>query len=133
MLPNKKHPWKFKNKIINLLPVDLSFHPTIIHKQWKVQGKIIYNGVRIFLGQHCLCNVGPECTKKFSQENNLYNVVLICMCQHYTRKLPEHVDPYPMNNFAQENNLQCYSDLCGRTLCKRITSIVLAHSWKRAS
>ena len=35
-----------------------------------------------------LCNVGPERTDTFLQEQNLYNVVLICMCQHCTRKLP---------------------------------------------
>ena len=29
----------------------------------------------------------------FSQENNLYNVVLICLCQHCTRKLPLHCRP----------------------------------------
>ena len=40
-----------------------------------------------------------------------------------------NVDPYPMNSFAQENNLQCYSNLCGPTLRKGITSIILVHSW----
>ena len=36
-----------------------------------------------------------------------------------------------MNNFAQENNLQCYPDLCGPTLHKGITSIILVHSWQK--
>ena len=35
-----------------------------------------------------LCNVGPELTVIFSQENELYNVFLICLCQHSKRKLP---------------------------------------------
>ena len=35
-----------------------------------------------------LCNVGPERKDTFSQEKNLYNIVLICMCQDCTRKLP---------------------------------------------
>ena len=38
-------------------------------------------------------NVGPERTNTFSQENNLYNVVLICLCQHCTRKLPVQCSP----------------------------------------
>ena len=34
-----------------------------------------------------LCNVDPERTAIFSKQNNLYNVVLICLGQHCTRKL----------------------------------------------
>ena len=32
-----------------------------------------------------------------------------------------------MNNFAQENNLQCCLNLCGPTLLKEITCAILAH------
>ena len=36
-----------------------------------------------------------------------------------------------MNNFARENNLQCYRNLCRPTLRKRITSVILAHSGQK--
>ena len=71
----------------------------------------LYNVVSIMLGQHCigilfskccpnmceiklhkkinyLCNdSGPDHTGMFLQENNLYNVVLICLCQCWIREL----------------------------------------------
>ena len=78
-----------------------------------------------------LCNVSPERTGTFSQEKNLYNVVLICMCQHCTGNYLCNVDPYPMKNFAGENNLQCYPNLCGPTLRNGIISKILAHSWQK--
>ena len=42
-----------------------------------------------------------------------------------------YVDLLSMNNFARENNLQCYRNLCRPTLRKRITSVILAHSGQK--
>ena len=79
-----------------------------------------------------LRNVGPERTDTFSQEKNLYNVVLISMCQHFAQESYLcNVDPYPLNNFAQENKTQYYPNLCGPTLRMGITSIILIHSWQK--
>ena len=38
-----------------------------------------------------------------------------------------NVDSQSMNNFAQENNLQCCLDLCWPTLRKKIACTMLAH------
>ena len=54
----------------------------------------------------------------------IYNVVLICLSQHCTRKSLVHFCPQPTNKFAQKNNLQCCLDLFGPTLHKEITSNV---------
>ena len=43
--------------------------------------------------ENYLSHVDPECTNTFLQEKNLYNVVLICLWQHSTRKLPVHCWP----------------------------------------
>ena len=90
--------------------------------------------VQICLKQHCakkyFSNDGTEHADMFLQENNLYNVVLMSLCQRCTKKLFIYlcnVDPQPINNFAQENNLQCCLDLCWLTLCKEITCAMLAH------
>ena len=57
----KTHTKKTKNKKqkknICLPPVDLSFHIP----QTTLQRKIIYNGVRIFLGQHCTRKSPMQC------------------------------------------------------------------------
>ena len=68
----------------------------------------LYKVVSTIMGQHCigalpsqccantsettlhkkyLSNIGAERTDMFLQENNLYNVALICLCQRCTRKL----------------------------------------------
>ena len=56
-----------------------------------VQEYCLVNVVQTRLRQHCtrnyLCNVGPERTDMFSQESNLYNVILICLCQRCIREL----------------------------------------------
>ena len=43
-----------------------------------------------------MCNVSPEHTVTVSQENDLYNVILIYFGQHCTRKLP--VQGWPTAN-----------------------------------
>ena len=43
--------------------------------------------IMLYATTNYLCNVGPECAVIFSQEDNLCNVVLICLGQHCTRKL----------------------------------------------
>ena len=58
------------------------------------------------------------------------NVVLICVHQHCTKKYLCNVYPQPMNNFEQENNLQCRLDLCGPTLRKKITCEMFAHGYQ---
>ena len=61
---------------------------TTFHKEY-----CLVNVVQIGLRQHCTqkntCpkNVGTECTDLFLQGNDLYNVVFICLCQRFTRKL----------------------------------------------
>ena len=67
----------------------------------------------------------------FSQENNLYNVVLICLYQRCTSELYLcNVGPQPMNNFSQENKLQYCLGLCRPTLHKEITCAILClSSW----
>ena len=55
------------------------------------------------------CNDGPVDIVIFSQENNqIYNVVLICLSQHYNRKGNYLCNggPHFTNNFAQKNNLK---------------------------
>ena len=72
-----------------------------------------------------LANVG---TDMFLQENKLYNVVLICLSQHCTRKnYLCNVGPQSTNNFAQKNNLQFCLDISGPTLHKEITCVMLVH------
>ena len=77
--------------------------------------------------ENYLCNFGPEHTDMFLHENNLYNVVLICHTNIAQENYLCNVDPQPMNNFAQENNLHCCLDLCGPTLHKEITCVMLVH------
>ena len=80
--------------------------------------------------ENYLCNIDPERSDTLSQENNLYNVVLICLCRHCTRKLTVqcwskaqaqlcnfvwaniaqgnhlcNVCPWLTDNFYEENNL----------------------------
>ena len=63
--------------------------------------------------ENYLCNVDPERSDTLWQENNLYNVVLICLYQHWTRKLPvqcwskaqEQLCNFVWANIAQGNHL----------------------------
>ena len=63
--------------------------------------------------EYYLCNVDPERSDMLWQENNLYNVVLICLYQHWTRKLPvqcwskaqEQLCNFVWANIAQGNHL----------------------------
>ena len=41
-----------------------------------------------------------------------------------------NVDPQPMNNMAQKNNLQCCLDLCRLTLCKEISCAMLTYGYQ---
>ena len=75
-----------------------------------------------------LCNV--ECTAIFSKQNNLYNVVLICLGQHCTRKLSLQYWPTVHKQLSQENNLQLFLKLSGPTLHEEITCAVLTHGWQ---
>ena len=74
------------------------------------------------MAQHYLCNVGPGCTVIFSQEYKQYSVVLICLDQHYTRKLPDSPQATLMYNFVWIY----LGQHCTRenSLCK------LAHAWQ---
>ena len=38
-----------------------------------------------------------------------------------------YIGPQPINNFAQENYLQCFLDLCGAILRKEITCAMFGH------
>ena len=63
--------------------------------------------------ENYLCNVDPERSDTLWQENDLYNVVLICLYQHWTRKLPvqcwskaqEQLCNFVWANIAQGNHL----------------------------
>ena len=104
---------------------------TALHRNivYSMLSKHVWDNIAL---DNYLCNIGPERTDTFSQEKCLSNVILICMCQHFTQESYLcNVDPYLMNNFAQENNLQCYPNLCGPTLRKGITFIILVHSWQK--
>ena len=81
--------------------------------------------IQIHLRQNCtkkyLCNVGPECTDVFLQENNPYNIALTYLYQLCKSELCLcNVGPQPMNNFAQENNLQYCFDLCRPTYARKL-------------
>ena len=93
-----------KHHILNVVQIHLREHYTRIKK---ITGAML----------------GQTTQSSFRRKITICNVVLICLCQHSTRKHENYlcnVDPKLMNNFAQENNVQCCLDLCGSTFhCER--------------
>ena len=64
------------------------------------------------------------------QENKLYIVVLICLSQHCTRKLPLcNVDPQPTNNVSQKKNIQL--NIVWIYLGRKIMWKLIVQSWPR--
>ena len=53
------------------------------------------------------------------------------MCQYCKRKLPVQCWPISHEQLCTGNYLQCYLNLCGPTLRKGISSIILVHSWQK--
>ena len=112
----------------------------------------IYNAVSIKPGQHCIWTLYSQCCSNTSETTlrrkitgemlalttwssirwkiTIYNVVLICLSQHCTRKWLVHFDPQTTNKFVQKYNLQYCLNLFGLTLHKEITCGMLAHSHK---
>ena len=113
-----------------------------------LQQNNLYHAVSIKLGQHCigvfyipwcpktsgttlhkkityLCNIGIECTDIFLQENNLRNVVLVCLGQHGTRTITCTMQA--MFGHSPQFN-QCFLNTALTTLKKKITDAMLAQS-----
>ena len=76
---------------------------------------------KCFYSISILLNVSPWRTNMFSQKNNLYNVVLICLCQRGITLccLTAH------EQLCKGNNQQRSLDLCGPILRKEITCTIL--------
>ena len=100
--------------------MDLSFPHLPLHSpQTALQRKVIYNGVKIFLGQNCRrkSSVGPWQTDNIYEEDNLCNVVSTMLGQHCTEILSSQCCPNTSetmlcnvglehtNTFSQEKNL----------------------------
>ena len=74
--------------------------------------RYVFEIYEIILHKKIICVTLVQRAQTCLQENNLSNVVFTNIAQeNYLR----NVDIEPMNNFAQENNLECCLDLCGQT------------------
>ena len=80
------------------------------------------------LHKEITCTMLAQSAQTYFRRKKTYTILSRSACANIAQEnYLCNVDPQPMNNLAQENNLKCCLDLCGPTLRKEVICAMLVH------